>query len=87
VAAVLPYVLGSIWLFVQAGPEVTFGTADPDAGQILGLVFVDLMVLVALTVTCTISAATGAGLRLLLWRLRGESLAEKLGLPASRPSG
>ena len=87
-AAVLPYAPGTVWLLTRAGPEVTFGTADPGAGQILGLVFVNLLLLIALTVACAISAAAGAGTRMLLWRLRGESVAEKLGLqPASRPSG
>ncbi len=47
-------------LFMRTGPGVTFGTADPGAGQILGLVLLDLMVLIALTVACTISAAAGA---------------------------
>ena len=80
VAAPLVYVPGSIWLMLRAGPEAVFRAADPGVGELLGLVFVNLSMLLVLTVACTVAAAIGSAARLLLWRLRGESIARRLGV-------
>jgi hypothetical protein len=71
VATVLPHLVGAAWTFPwsRAEAEVVFMTPNPGAGQILGLVFVELMIFISLVLVCTVSSGIGAGARyLILWR-------------------
>lgn len=71
VAAVLAYVPGGLWTYLNAGPEVTFQTPDPGSGQILGLVFVEVAMIFVLAIVCTAAAGVGAALRALVWWRKG----------------
>ncbi len=51
-----------------------------ESSQLGGLVFFEVIMLVMLMLACTVAAVLGAGLRLLWWRLRGESVRGKLGI-------
>lgn len=57
-----------------------FGSSGIGDSELLGLIFVPLMMLALLAFVCTIASALGVGLRLLWWRYRGESVGSRLGL-------
>jgi hypothetical protein len=77
-AAVLPYLPGAVWTYLRAGAEATFLNSDPDAGQILGLVLVQLMILLLLSMACTTAAGIGVVIRALIQWWRGELNARSL---------
>lgn len=66
-AVALPYLPGAVVTYLMAGAEATFMTPDPGAGQVFGLVFVDVMMFFGLALVCTVAAAIGAGIRALVW--------------------
>lgn len=70
-AVVLPYLPGAVWTYLNAGPEVTFTTPDPSAGQILSLAFVEIMMFFGLALVCAFAAGVGAGIRALVWWRKG----------------
>ena len=70
-AVALPYLPGAVVTYLMAGAEATFMTPDPGAGQVLGLVFVDVMMFLGLALVCTVAAGVGAGLRAIFWWRRG----------------
>ena len=76
-AVALPYLPGAVVTYLMAGAEATFMTPDPGAGQILGLVFVQVMMFLGLALACTVAAAIGAGVRALVW-WRGGTLRRNL---------
>lgn len=71
IAAVLAYLPGAAWTYLNAGPEVTFMTPGPTAGQVLSLIFVQAMMFFGLALVCTAAAGLGAGVRVLVWWRRG----------------
>lgn len=79
VATVLAYPPGAVWTYLNAGPQTTFLTSEPGAGQVLSLALVDLMIFLFLATVCTGAAGLGAGTRyLILWK-RGRLSQSPLG--------
>ncbi len=68
------------WKTRLADAGGAFGPSGIGNEQLLGLAFVLVMMLLVYALACTLAAALGAGLRLLWWWIRGESVSGKLGM-------
>jgi hypothetical protein len=74
VAVIFLHPLVEAWQTHRANAGGAFGPSGIGDEQILGLALVLVMMLTGYAFACTVAVALGAGLRLLWWRLRGESL-------------
>ena len=68
------------WQTSWADSQGAFGPSGLDGSQLAGLLFVQVTILVVTVIVCTAAAALGAGLRLLWWWIRGESVQSRLGI-------